>query len=64
MSDLLNARESVLWQREKFGRVIFGIDSLYAVARTGKIPVVRVGEKKLFFPISSLEKLLSGEVSA
>jgi hypothetical protein len=64
MSNLLNARESVAWQKEKFGRVIFGIDSLYAVARTSKIPVVRVGEKKIFFPVSSLEKLMSGEVQA
>ena len=64
MSNLFNAREALQWQISKFGRVIFGIDSLYAVARTGKVPVVRVGEKKIFFPESSLERLMSGEVSA
>jgi hypothetical protein len=64
MTKLYSPRESVKWQKDHQGRVIFGLDSMYAIARAGKIPVVRVGNHKIFFPESSLEKLMSGEVQA
>jgi hypothetical protein len=64
MTKLYSPRESVQWQKDRQGRVIFGLDLMYAIAREGKIPVVRVGEKKIFFPVSSLEKLMSGEVQS
>jgi hypothetical protein len=63
MSKLLNPREAVAWQREHQGRVIFGLDSLYAIARQGTVPVVKVGNHKIFFPVSSLEKLLAGNAA-
>jgi hypothetical protein len=63
MSGLYSAREALKWQKARFGRVIFGIDSLYAIARNKSVPVVWVGTKKMFFPESSLEKLMAGEVA-
>ena len=64
MTKLYSPRESVQWQKTHQGRVIFGLDSMYAIARTNKVPVVRVGNHKIYFPESSLERLMSGEVQA
>jgi hypothetical protein len=61
MAKLYSPRESVQWQKERQGRVIFGLDLMYAIAREGRVPVVRVGNHKIFFPELSLEKLMSGE---
>lgn len=62
MSDLLNIGESIEYQKTQFGRVVFGRDALYALAHTNAVPVVRVGERKIFFPKASLDRVLSGEI--
>ena len=64
MSKLFSAREALEWQKQRQGRVIFGLEMMYAIAREGKVPVVWVGSRKLFFPETSLEKLLSGQAEA
>ena len=62
MNSLLNIVESLDYQKSQFGRIILGRDALYALARTNIVPVVRVGERKIFFPKTSLDKVFSGEI--
>lgn len=57
---LLNAREAVEYQAERFGRVCFGRDALYALVRQGKVPVVRNGSQRLWFPRNAIDQLLEG----
>jgi hypothetical protein len=61
MNKLLNVVEAMEYQKSNHGRVIFGRDALYALAHTKAVPVVNVGGRKIFFPISSIERILSGE---
>jgi excisionase family DNA binding protein len=39
-----------------------GRDTLYAIARSGRVPVVKYGNKKLF-PRSSLDLIASGTIN-
>jgi hypothetical protein len=43
------------------GRAI-SVDSLYAIARLNLVPVTRCGRGPFLFPISSLDRLASGEI--
>jgi hypothetical protein len=58
---ILSIPEALVMQRQKFGRVVVGRDCLYAAARLGCVPVIR-NQRRVYFPLASLEKLLSGEV--
>jgi excisionase family DNA binding protein len=53
---LFNVSEAALYLEGAIGR-----DTLYAIARSGRVPVVRYGSKKLF-PRSSLDQIASGTV--
>ena len=59
---ILTINEAVEYQRREFGRVAFGRDALYAAARAELLPVVRVGTRRIYIPISGLEQLLNGSV--
>ena len=56
-------RQAVTHQRETLGYVLYGEDSLYAMARRGGVKgIIRVGARKTFFTRDLLERLLSGEL--
>jgi hypothetical protein len=61
MSKLLNVGEAIEYQKSNHGRVIYGRDALYALAHAKAVPVVNVGGRKIFFPTSSIDRILSGE---
>lgn len=52
--------EAIQFQKQEWGKVVFGRDALYAIARRRTVPVIRVGKGRLFFPRTSLEMLLNG----
>jgi|GEM_PF-2264671 len=60
---LLNVTEALTYQRDNSGHVAFGRDALYAIARRRLVPVVVVGTRKVLFPPSSIDLLLSGTVA-
>lgn len=55
--------EAVKYQRENCDRVIFSRDALYALARSGEVPVVKSGTR-IYFPRRVLEGLLDGTITA
>jgi|GEM_PF-4885734 len=56
-------RQAVTHQRETLGYVVYGEDSLYAMARRGGIKgIIRVGAKRTLLTRDFLERLLAGEV--
>lgn len=57
---IMTVPEAISYQRDVYGRVVFGRDALYAVARAGRVPVVRVGQHRLLFPKATIDRLLSG----
>lgn len=57
---ILTIPEALRYQKELYGRIVFGRDALYAVARAGRVPVVRVGQHRILFPRTSIDLLLSG----
>lgn len=59
---LLTVNEAIRYQRDAYGHVAHGRDALYAMARTNLVPVVRSGKRKILFPCSSIDLLLSGTV--
>ena len=59
---ILTINEAVEYQRTEFGRVAFGRDALYAAARANLLPVVRVGTRRIYIPISGLEQLMNGSI--
>lgn len=61
--ELLTAHQAVDYQLDRYGHVAFSRDSLYQIARAGKHRVVKNGKRKLFFPRSTIDALLSGEIS-
>ena len=58
---IMTVSEAIGYQRDVYGRVVFGRDALYAVARAGRVPVVRVGQHRLLFPRTTIDRLLSGQ---
>lgn len=54
---LLTATEAVTYQRDVYGRVAYGRATLYAMARSGEVDVIRNGNRTLF-PVRVLDKLL------
>ena len=61
---LLTIPQAIEYQRREYGHVAYGRDSLYALAKSGAVLVVKVGERKLFFPTAALDRLLTGEAGA
>ena len=59
---LLTVHEAMDYQRENCGRIPFGRDALYSIAHRRLVPVVMVGARKVLFPPSSIDLLLSGMV--
>ena len=59
---MLNVLEAVDYQIEKYGRTVYGRDALYAVARSEnpRVPCVKIGKRRVFFPASSIDTLLLG----
>ena len=57
---VMTVAEAIQYQKEVWGRVVFGRDALYAIARTKTVPVVRVGKGRMYFPRTSIEALLNG----
>ncbi|THF70963.1 hypothetical protein E7T06_05250 [Deinococcus sp. Arct2-2] len=57
---LLTVAEAVDYQRVTYGRVAYGRDALYTVAKAGLVPVIRVGRRRIFIPISAIDELLRG----
>ena len=56
----LTVPQAIEYQRNEYGHVAFGRDSLYALARSGRIPTIRNGARKLLFPLSAIDKLMQG----
>lgn len=52
--------EAIQYQKEKYGCVAFGRDALYALAHSGRVPVIRNGTRKLLFPVSTIDRLMQG----
>lgn len=52
--------EAIQYQKEKYGCVAFGRDALYALAHSGRVPVIRNGTRKLLFPASTIDRLMQG----
>lgn len=52
--------EAIEYQKQEYGRVVYGRDALYAIARQPIVPIIRVGKGRIFFPRSSLDILLNG----
>ena len=59
---LFAVREAVVYQFENCGRIPFGREVLYSIAHRRLVPVVMVGARKVLFPPSSIDLLLSGMV--
>lgn len=57
---LMTVHEAVEYQRRTYGHVAFGRDALYAIARTEKVPVIKNGKRKVLFPVSSIDALMTG----
>ena len=53
---LFTVKEASTYLEQAVGR-----DTLYAIARSGRVPVVKYGSKKLF-PRSSLDLIASGTI--
>lgn len=62
MKKLLTVPEALAYQKEHYGYVAYSRDALYALAKAGTVPVVRPGKRHLYFPISTIERLMSGQV--
>ncbi|WP_157451046.1 hypothetical protein [Deinococcus puniceus] len=58
---LLTVPEAIVYQREKYGHVCFGRDALYAIARSGKVKIVKYRNRKLLFPTATIDLLMKGE---
>jgi excisionase family DNA binding protein len=54
---LFTVKEATAYLESAVGR-----DTLYAIARSGRVPVVKYGSKKLF-PRSSLDLIASGTIN-
>jgi excisionase family DNA binding protein len=54
---LFTVKEATAYLENAIGR-----DCLYAIARSGRVPVVKYGSKKLF-PRSSLDLIASGTIN-
>lgn len=52
--------EAIEYQKERYGCVAFGRDALYALARSGRVRVIRNGTRKLLFPASTIDALMQG----
>lgn len=52
--------EAIEYQKQEYGRVVYGRDALYAIARQPIVRIIRVGKGRIFFPRSSLDILLNG----
>jgi hypothetical protein len=59
---LLTVPEAITYQREQYGHVCFGRDALYAIARSGKVKIVKYRNRKLLFPRTTIDLLMKGEV--
>jgi hypothetical protein len=59
MPDLMSIPQSLEYQKQRVGRIVFGREALYKIAHNpqGK-RVVWVGAKKCFFPKSTIDDLL------
>lgn len=52
--------EAIEYQKQEYGRVVYGRDALYAIAQQPIVRIIRVGKRRIFFPRSSLDILLNG----
>lgn len=57
---VLTIPDAIQYQQDEYGRVVYGRDSLYSLARSGRVPVIRNGARKLLFPVSTIDKLMQG----
>ena len=57
---VLSIPQAIEYQRAHYGCVAYGRDALYAVARSGKVPIIRNGERRIFFPVGSIDRLMQG----
>lgn len=57
---MLSVQDAVQYQRDEYGRVVYGRDALRAAVRGNLLPVVRVGVRRVYIPASALDRLLQG----
>ena len=57
---VLSVQEAINYQRDMYGRVAYGRDFLYRLAKSGTVPVIWVGKRKLLIPISTIDTLMRG----
>lgn len=55
--------EAIEFQLVEYGRVVLGRDALYASVRSGRLPAVRTGSRRIFIPKKRLVELLEGTIS-
>lgn len=58
----LTVPEAIQYQKQEYGCLAYGRDALYSLARAGQIPVIRKGRRKLLFPRSTIDQLMSGSI--
>lgn len=61
MTELLTIKQAIELQRNRYGRVVYGRDYLYRVARSGLVPVVCNGRRRILFPQTTIDQMLSGQ---
>ncbi|MBB6016934.1 hypothetical protein HNQ04_002192 [Deinococcus radiopugnans ATCC 19172] len=63
MKRLLTVPEVLTYQKEHYGYIAYSRDALYALARAGTVPVVRPGKRHLYFPVSTIDRMMSGQMA-
>lgn len=60
MIALLSVKEAIEYQQHAYGRVVFGRDYLYRVAKSGLVPVVCNGRRRYLFPKATIDQMMTG----
>lgn len=55
---LLTVAEAIDYQISEHGRAVYKRDALYAAVRSGNLPAVRHGVRRLYISVAALEHLL------
>lgn len=57
---ILTVQEALAYQKLTYGRVVFGRDALYKMAKLDQIKTIKYGSRKLLIPAKTIDELMEG----
>lgn len=58
---ILTVQEALVYQKSTYGRVVFGRDALYKMAKLDQIKTIKYGKRKLLIPTKTIDNLMEGK---